>query len=138
MSGVGLVIGVVGLIFYLFAILLPVALLVALQVWLCKKSVKLGLILPGISLAVSLLLTALIAINLIGAGPRNLIAMAVIFLVANIPTVVFGGIWLHFKGRQDTMDDLKRIKIEDLESKDAPPGREARPFIAFRAGGRGP
>ena len=115
MSGVGLVIGVVGLIFYLFAILLPVALLVALQVWLCKKSVKLGLILPGISLAVSLLLTALIAINLIGAGPRNLIAMAVIFLVANIPTVVFGGIWLHFKGRQDTMDDLKRMKIDDLE-----------------------
>ena len=115
MSGVGLVIGVVGLIIYLFAILLPVALLVALQVWLCKKSVKLGLILPGISLAVSLLLTALIAINLIGAGPRNLIAMAVIFLVANIPTVVFGGIWLHFKGRQDTMDDLKRMKIEDLE-----------------------
>ena len=115
MSGVGLVIGVVGLIFYLFAILLPVALLVALQVWLCKKSVKLGLILPGISLAVSLLLTAIIAINLIGAGPRNLIAMAVIFLVANIPTVVFGGIWLHFKGRQDTMDDLKRMKIEDLE-----------------------
>ena len=115
MSGVGLVIGVVGLIFYLFAILLPVALLVALQVWLCKKSVKLGLILQGISLAVSLLLTALIAINLIGAGPRNLIAMAVIFLVANIPTVVFGGIWLHFKGRQDTMDDLKRMKIEDLE-----------------------
>ena len=115
MSGVGLVIGVFGLIFYLFAILLPVALLVALQVWLCKKSVKLGLILPGISLAVSLLLTALIAINLIGAGPRNLIAMAVIFLVANIPTVVFGGIWLHFKGRQDTMDDLKRMKIEDLE-----------------------
>ena len=115
MSGVGLVIGVVGLIFYLFAILLPVALLVALQVWLCKKSVKLGLILPGITLAVSLLLTALIAINLIGAGPRNLIAMAVIFLVANIPTVVFGGIWLHFKGRQDTMDDLKRMKIEDLE-----------------------
>ena len=115
MSGVGLVIGVVGLIFYLFAILLPVALLVALQVWLCKKSVKLGLILPGISLAVSLLLTTLIAINLIGAVPRNLIAMAVIFLVANISTVVFGGIWLHFKGRQDTMDDLKRMKIEDLE-----------------------
>ena len=40
----------------LFFLLLPVALLVVLQVWLCKKSKKLGLILPILSFLVSLLL----------------------------------------------------------------------------------
>lgn len=129
--------------------LVPVALLVALQVWLCRKSVKLGLILPGITLALSLLLTlSLSAFGLargvvIGGGvnyvsasgqeipaqegpvvqervemdfhPRTLIAAGVVFLVTNIPTAVFGGIWLHYKGRQDTYEDLKRMRIEDLE-----------------------
>ena len=38
-----------------------------------------------------------------------------VFLVTNIPTVVFGGIWLHYKGRRDTYEDLKRMRIEDLE-----------------------
>ena len=46
--------GILGLIIYLFVLMLPIALLVALQVWLCRKSTRLGLILPGISLALSL------------------------------------------------------------------------------------
>ena len=130
--------------------LVPVALLVALQVWLCRKSVKMGLILPGITLALSLLLTLSLAAFgraggvVIGGGgnsvvsasgqeipaqegpgvqervemdfhPRTLIAAGVVFLVTNIPTAVFGGIWLHYKGRQDTYEDLKRMRIEDLE-----------------------
>lgn len=129
--------------------LMPVALLVALQVWLCRKSVKLGLILPGITLALSLLLTLSLAafglargvvigggVNYVSASgqeipaqegpvvqervemdfhPRTLIAAGVVFLVTNIPTAVFGGIWLHYKGRQDTYEDLKRMRIEDLE-----------------------
>ena len=41
-------------------------------------------------------------------------AAGVIFLATNIPTAVFGGIWLHYKGRRDTMEDLKRMRIEDL------------------------
>ena len=129
--------------------LVPVALLVALQVWLCRKSVKMGLILPGITLALSLLLTLSLAafglargvvigggVNYVSASgqeipaqegpvvqervemdfhPRTLIAAGVVFLVTNIPTAVFGGIWLHYKGRQDTYEDLKRMRIEDLE-----------------------
>lgn len=148
------VVGVFGLIFYLFILLLPVALLVALQVWLCRKSVKLGLILPGISLALSLLLTlsmAAFGTLTIGGGntmisggaevqvpaqegeyieipaqegtprektqfhPEGLIVAGVLFLVTNVPTAVFGGIWLHYKGRRDTLEDLKRMSIEDLE-----------------------
>ena len=147
MAGVGLIVGVFGLVFYLFMLLLPVALLIALQVWLCRKSPKLGMILPGLSLALSLLLTFSLVVFSVatvstGGGsirvtdengnlvqeeiiepseqkvefhPRTLVAAGVIFLVTNIPTVVFGGIWLHYKGRRDTYEDLKRMRIEDLE-----------------------
>jgi len=130
----------------LFMFMLPIALLVALQVWLCRKNVKLGLILPGISLVLSLLMVFSIAAfstvrGVVTGGasyvtpngqeiteqievqeeqkmefqPRTLIAVGVVFLVTNIPTVFFGGIWLHYKGRRDTLEDLKRMRIEDLE-----------------------
>lgn len=138
--------GIIGLICFLFFLLVPIGLLVAVQVWLCRKSVKLGLILPGISLALSLLLTLSLAAfgavrggivtggaNYVGPNgqevpaqteieelveaefhPGTLIAAGVVFLVSNIPTAVFGGIWLHYKGRRDTLEDLKKMRIEDL------------------------
>ena len=146
MAGAGFIVGIFGLVFYLFILLLPVALLVALQVWLCKKGPRLGLILPGISLALSLLLTLSLAAfgavrggivtggaNYVGPNgqevpaqteieelveaefhPGTLIAAGVVFLVSNIPTAVFGGIWLHYKGRRDTLENLKKMRIEDL------------------------
>ena len=154
------VLSILVLFFYLLILVLPVALLVALQVWLCKKSLKLGLILPGISLALSLVLVLNIAafgaltvtagntpVTSIEGGavqvpaqeedyleipaqegvprgeqkakrefhPEALAAVVVVFLVGNIPTAVFGGIWLHYKGRKDALDDLERMRIEDLE-----------------------
>ncbi len=147
MAGAGIFIGVFGLIFYLFILLLPVALLVALQVWLCKKGPRLGLILPSLSLALSLVMVfsiaAFSAVNgTVGGGglrvtdengnviqeevipaqpeqktefaSNTLIAVGLVFLVTNIPTAVFGGIWLHYKGRRDTAADLKKMRIEDL------------------------
>ena len=139
MAGVGIFIGAFGLIFYLLILLLPIALLVLLQVWLCKKSVRLGLILPGISLVLSMVLVfSMAAFGRIGGGALRVtdengnviqeetikappikagevVAVGLVFLVSNIPTVVFGGVWLHYKGRKDTLDDLKRMRIEDLE-----------------------
>ena len=157
MAGTGLLIGMFGLVFYLFILVLPIALLVALQVWLCRKGRWLGLILPGISLALSLVMVLNVAAFstmsgtvTVGGGanfvtssgeevpvqqgeyvevpaqesspggerkfPVNtVIAVGGLFLVMNIPTVVFGGIWLHYKGRRDTLEDLKRMSIEDLE-----------------------
>ena len=149
------VVGIFGLIiYYLFVLMLPIALLVALQVWLCRKGTRLGLILPGISLALSLLLVlsmASFSTLSVGGGntmvsggashvlaqegqymeipaqegvprgektairPIALISVGVVFLVTNIPTAVFGGIWLHYKGRRDTLEDLKKMRIEDLE-----------------------
>jgi hypothetical protein len=133
------VMGIVGLIVYLFVIMFPIGLLVLLQVWLCKKSVRLGLILPGISLVLSMVLVfSMAAFGRIGGGALRVtdengnviqeetikappikagevVAVGLVFLVSNIPTVVFGGVWLHYKGRKDTLDDLKRMRIEDLE-----------------------
>ena len=143
----------VGLIFYLFLLLLPIALLIALQVWLCKKGRWLGLILPALSLALSLLLTLSLAsfgaLTWTGGGavrsgsvptdehgnvissstlPEDhphtrhyvmdhgvIAAGAGVFLVSNIPTLVFGGIWLHFKNRSDLREDLRKMRLEDLE-----------------------
>lgn len=157
-----------GLIFGLFLMLVPVALLVVLQVWLCRKSKRLGLILPALSLLLSLLIAGSMAafsmVNAAGSGvtigldengevverqvseggmitvydgdgnivdqypdpnpqsPQSPAVTAVtvasvvlLFLVANIPTVVFLGIWLHYKNRRDFQEDLKKMKIEDLE-----------------------
>ena len=138
--GIGLLVGI-------FTMLVPVALLVALQVWLCRKSLKLGLILPILSFLMSLLMvfslgtfqtmTTVGSEVVIEGGayvevpaqqgehhreehrvnftPGAVGAVAGLFLVSNIPTVVFGGIWLHYKNRRDFQDDLKKMKIEDLE-----------------------
>ena len=93
--------GVVALPIILIGVLLPVALVVALQVWLCKRKNRwLGLILPGLSLLV---------------GAETFALMGVNFLINNIPTVVLGGIWLHYKNRRDFQSELNKMNIQDLE-----------------------
>ena len=144
------VMGIFGLLIWLAFLLVPIALLIVLQVWLCKKSLKLGLILPALSLCLSLLMVfSLGAVQTmttagstqvmvaaedgtyievpaqegghhreehhVGLTPGAVGALVGLFLVCNIPTVVFGGIWLHYKSRRDFQDDLKKMKIEDLE-----------------------
>lgn len=139
-SSLGFIIVMIPVILFMF--FLPIALLVALQVWLCRKSLKLGLILPALSLALSLLLALTVGASLmltraggtltvrdevtgeiiqqedfesnVYTNPAALAGTGVLFLVANIPTAVFGGIWLHYKGRRDTAADLKKMRIEDL------------------------
>ncbi|OUQ78205.1 hypothetical protein [Flavonifractor sp. An100] len=132
------------LIFAIFIMLVPIALLVVVQVWLSKKGKWLGLILPVLSFLMSLLLVfGMTAFQLGGTGGSTLVvtdehgqviqeehreeehhisltpgavgAIAGVFFVSNIPTIVFGGIWLHYKNRRDFQDDLKKMKIEDLE-----------------------
>ena len=137
-------IGLVMIPVVLFIFMLPIALLVALQVWLCKRSPKMGLCLPWLSLALSLLLTLSMAsfstltvragntlVSPVEGGvapaqegvavqektefhPEALVVAGVLFLVGNIPTAVFGGIWLHYKGQKDTSEALKKMRIEDL------------------------
>ena len=156
--------GVVALPIVLIGILLTVALVLALQVWLCRRKNRwLGLILPGLSLAVSLLsLLSVLAFRGVAGGSmtvtengqvveetvtengmttvydgegkildqypdpyaqedqnessRETVLLAgVLFLVNNIPTIVLGGIWLHYRNRRDFHDELKKMNIQDLE-----------------------
>ena len=158
------IMALIGLPVMLLSILLPVALVIALQVWLCKRQTRwLGLILPGLSFLFSLLLVFSFAsfglmtsgvsggaileengqvvqqsvtehgVTTIYDGEGNIIdqypapdpqpdrsalevaaPVAAVFLIGNIPTVVLGGIWLHYKNRRDFQEDLKKMKIEDL------------------------
>jgi len=164
------VFGIISLLIALISILLPVALVVALQVWLCRRKTHwLGLILPGLSFLFSLLLVFSVgAFGLINQGGsvgtltleengqviqqtitengmttvydgegnildqypdpdaqekqeaqekifRRLLPSAfLLFLVGNIPPVVLGGIWLHYKNRRDFQDEIKKMNIQDL------------------------
>ena len=121
-------------------VLLPVALVAALQVWLCKRRSRwLGLILPGLTLLASLLiLLSMAAFTRVGASEvvydahgtvveehhaehwevppgAELAAAGGVFLLANIPTVVLGGLWLHYKTRRDLREEMKRMDLQDLE-----------------------
>ena len=134
------VFGVISLLIALISILLPVALVVALQVWLCKRRNRwLGLILPGLSLLLSLAMLLSVGVfshvgtsvvsydehgtvveehheeSHPGFGAETLALMGVNFLIDNIPTVVLGGIWLHYKNRRDFQDELNKMNIQDLE-----------------------
>ena len=99
----------------------------------------LGLILPGLTLLASLLiLLSMAAFTQVGASEvvydehgavveehhaehweaftgAELGAAGGVFLVANIPTVVLGGIWLHYKNRRDLREEMKRMDLQDLE-----------------------
>ena len=125
----------------IFMMMVPIALLVALQVWLCRKGKRgLGLILPVLSLALSLVLClSMGAYSVVGVGGSEQLApdgtvieyheeyhrtaltpgaaatIAAVFLISNIPTVVLGGIWLHYKNKREWKEDLKRMNIQDLE-----------------------
>ena len=132
--------GLIALPLMLLSVLLPVALVAALQVWLVSgRSRWLGLILPGLTLLASLLiLLSMAAFTRVGrrkwsmmrtvlwwgGAPRRalgespgaeLAAAGGVFLVANIPTVVLGGIWLHYKTRRDLREEMKRMDLQDLE-----------------------
>lgn len=125
----------------LLTLILPAALVILLQVWLCKKGKWLGLILPGLTLAFSLVLALSIAAfsrletgsirildehgnivqqiepehHHIEAFPAALLSAAGIFLVFNVPTAVLGGIWLHYRNKSEWKEDLRRMNIQDLE-----------------------
>ena len=148
------------------AFLLPVALVVALQVWLCRRKKPLagadsagaelpvqpaagvqlgafGLMQPGSGGATleengqvvqqTVTENGMITVydgegNIVeqypdpnaqerqrsGECPDPVLSVGLLFLVGNIPTVVLGGIWLHYKNRRDFQDELRKMNIQDL------------------------
>ena len=130
----------VGLIPALFFLLLPAAAVIALQVWLCRRESKwLGLILPALTLLLSLVicLSAAVMTEMVTVGSTMILpdgttvvgptesqmdpmsggflTVAVLFLAFNVPTAVLLAIWLFTRSRRDLRDELRRMKAQDLE-----------------------
>ncbi len=126
----------------LFSVLVPVGLVLVLQVFLCRKGNRLGLILPVLSFLLSLFFTLSVgAFTMMGAGtltmqtvsadgqvvetqveeveappvePQQLLMVGGVFLVPNIPTAVLTGIWFYHKNRRDWKKELEKMDIQDL------------------------
>lgn len=90
-------------------ILIGIALIV-LQILLSKrKNSWLGLILPLLSFSFSVFLT-ITAPHWIRYEEWT---MVLIFVLTNIPTVIFSGIYLFY--RKQNMNEISRMNIQDLE-----------------------
>lgn len=86
--------------------LVPFALFILLQIFLCRKENKwLGLILPAISFLGSL-------VFLLQATEVR--AMAISFFVANIGTVVYLLIYVIIRRKKKKNSDMDQMKIKDL------------------------
>lgn len=119
-------------------LILPLMLVlpILLQVWLCKREGKwLGLILPALSLVMSLLFCLSMAdfsrgeitleedgqiieqqvIEREPIGGGDLLGLGMVFLVFNIPTIVHGAIYLHYRSKREVREEIRRMSVQDLE-----------------------
>lgn len=86
--------------------LVPFALFILLQIFLCRKENKwLGLILPAISFLGSLVFLLQVT---------NVRAMILSFLVSNIGTVVYLLIYVGIRRKKKKNSDMDQMKIKDL------------------------
>lgn len=109
-----------------FYIAIPTLLLSFLQLFLCRKDIKWGRILPIFFAVASVLFTLfvlLFCVNAVGVGTGHghhggarvlMLAALAALVVLNIPTLVF---YLIYRAEQKKLarDDLDRMKIDDLE-----------------------
>ena len=107
------------LLYALYALPLPTLLLSFLQVYLSRRNLRWGRILPIVSavfsVAAALVMGLVAGTNLIGTayGATALLALAAL-AVFNIPTLVFFLLYRCQKRRR-AREDLNRMRIDDLE-----------------------
>jgi len=108
---------------FLLQMAVPTLLLSFLQLFLCRKELKWGRILPIYSAVVSVICGVLAGVvaavyvpRLTGASQwwMTLAAVLVVLVIRNIPTLVYSLIYRAEQKRQSQMD-LNRMKIDDLE-----------------------
>ncbi len=89
--------------------------IILLQVFLSKKNSKwLGLILPTISLAYSVIAVLGFA-NYDGqTGLGAFMSLVLILVYSNIPTALFLIIYFHYKEKRKKLSELDKMNIHDL------------------------
>ena len=109
------------LIVYMYALrALPLAtlLLSFLQVYLCRRNLRWGRILPIVSAGFSVVETLSMGVfyvsAIVGSFHVELLSALFILVVFNIPTLVYFLIYRYQKRRR-AREDLDRMKIDDLE-----------------------
>lgn len=90
--------------------------IVFLQIFLSKRESRWpGLILPIISFLVALLNPLLMAMPPEGVTGSFVFQMIVVFLLANIPTVVLLGIYFGCREKLRRKKQLEKMNIQDLQ-----------------------
>lgn len=98
-------------IFIVPVLLILFAALIVLQVFLAKRPGKwFGLILPIVSLVISVFLTVLVF-----SFPVALMFSPIVFILSNIPTVIYLVIYFVLHKKVDKISEIKKMNIQDLE-----------------------
>ena len=102
-------------IIYLLISVLFIAGMIVLQVFLSKRESKWpGLVLPSISLIFSFLYPLNMTVPLEGVSAGFVLQLLAVWLLANIPTIVFLGIYFGCREKQRRSKQLEKMNIQDL------------------------
>ncbi|MFC4600811.1 hypothetical protein [Cohnella hongkongensis] len=96
-------------------ILITVAAII-LQIYLCRRENKrLGLILPAISLLISIIFTLLLYSVPDGSTASIVMQLVSIFLISNIPTLILLAIYIACRITHKRKKQIDIMRIQDLE-----------------------
>lgn len=101
----------------LITLIIILAGIITLQVFLSKQQGKKGLILPIISLSISIIAIsgyAMFAILTPNDSSSIIMSTIMMFFILNIPTVILFAIYLIFSKKRAEDNAMKKMKIKDL------------------------
>lgn len=95
-------------------LIIVLILILFLQISLSKKeNSKLGLVLPILTFAISIV--AALNVYIPESNFSSAIALIIsVFLYFNIPTIIFFAIYLYYKKDNNSRNEINRMKINDL------------------------
>ena len=104
------------LIFRILYLILIVVGPILLQLFLSKSADKWpGLVLPIIAFTVSLMVTMMIPVNLTEDRSSSIFYMLYLFVLFNIPTLIFMAIYRTVRKNKDSMREIQKMNIQDLK-----------------------
>jgi len=89
---------------------------ILLQIFLSKSAEKWpGMVLPIISFTVSLMVTMMIPVNVAENRSSSLFYLLYMFVLFNIPTLIFVTIYRTVRKNRDSMREIQKMNIQDLK-----------------------